>query len=75
MCTCIVLHNMIVQVEGDMMSDWIDEEVDNPTQIFQGFTHEFQEYLQRNSKMHSNKVHRQLHSDLVEHVWSNRDYE
>ena len=45
MGTCTVLHNMIVEDEGDMMSDWIDEEVDNPTQIFQGSTIEFQKYL------------------------------
>ena len=42
MHACIVLHNIIVEDEGDMMSDWIDEELDNPTQIFQGSTYEFQ---------------------------------
>ena len=45
MLTCIVLHNMIVEDEGAKMCDWIDEDVDNLTQIFQGSTHEFQEYL------------------------------
>ena len=58
-----------------MMINWIDEKVDNSTQIFQGFTHEFQEYLQRNSEIRSNEVHHQLRADLVEHIWSNRDYE
>ncbi|KAJ9556109.1 hypothetical protein OSB04_010723 [Centaurea solstitialis] len=75
MRTCIILHNMIVEDEGDMMINWIDEEVDNSTQIFQGSTHEFQEYLQRNSEICSNEVHHQLRADLVEHIWSNRDYE
>ncbi|KAJ9551823.1 hypothetical protein OSB04_015868 [Centaurea solstitialis] len=65
---------MIVEDEGDMIN-WIDEEVDNSRQIFQGSTHEFQEYFQRNSEIRSNEVHHQLCADLVEHIWSNRDYD
>ncbi|KAI3664965.1 hypothetical protein L6452_43580 [Arctium lappa] len=75
MHTCIILHNMIVEDEGDVLINWVDDETDNSTQAFQGSTHEFQEYLQRNSEMRSNEMHHQLRADLVEYIWLNRDYE
>ena len=34
---------MIVNDKGDMMIKWIHKVVDNLTQIFQGFVHEFRD--------------------------------
>ncbi|XP_031099845.1 uncharacterized protein LOC116004044 [Ipomoea triloba] len=45
MYTCIILHNMIVEDEGDNVSNWVNEEDVATTQASQGSTEEFQQYL------------------------------
>ncbi|KAI3673445.1 hypothetical protein L6452_39564 [Arctium lappa] len=44
---CIILHNMIVEDESDIVLNWTDDDLHDDTQIFQGSTNEFQQYLQR----------------------------
>lgn len=65
---------MIVEDEGDAVINWTDDEVDN-SQVFQGSTQEFQEYLRRSSEIRSNEVYHQLRADLVEHIWAHYDHD
>ncbi|XP_042385758.1 uncharacterized protein LOC121977233 [Zingiber officinale] len=74
MLTCIILDNMIVEDEGDAVRNWSDEDSNDPlTQINQGSTEEFREYIRKNCELRDNQVHHQLRVDLVEHIWTHYD--
>ncbi|XP_042386814.1 uncharacterized protein LOC121978550 [Zingiber officinale] len=68
MYTCIILHNMIIEDEGDAVSNWMGYEENHPTRVKQGFTPEFQEYLWRNCELCDSEIHHQLRVDLAEHI-------
>ncbi|XP_019182762.1 PREDICTED: uncharacterized protein LOC109177765 isoform X1 [Ipomoea nil] len=69
--TCIILHNMIVEDEGDAIANWVDDMGGALAPASQGSTQEFQEYLHRYSNLCDSQVHHQLRADLVEHIWAN----
>ncbi|KAL8519960.1 hypothetical protein ACS0TY_010771 [Phlomoides rotata] len=64
MYTCIILHIMIVEHEGDMTSDWLDDpnnhNVNNYPHIIQGSVEAFNQYLMRISELHDRDKHHQL---------------
>ncbi|XP_042441160.1 uncharacterized protein LOC122026452 [Zingiber officinale] len=70
MYTCIILHNMIIENEGDAVVNWSDDEGDSQSQIFQGSTQEFQAYIRRNYELRDNQLHHKLRADLVEYIWA-----
>ncbi|XP_042404757.1 putative nuclease HARBI1 [Zingiber officinale] len=70
MYTCIILHNMIIENEGDAVVNWSDDERDSQSQIFQCSTQEFQAYIRRNYELRDNQLHHQLRADLVEYIWA-----
>ncbi|KAL8542891.1 hypothetical protein ACS0TY_003684 [Phlomoides rotata] len=72
MYTCIILHNMIIEDEGDTTFNWSEEPDDNNTilEIFQGPVRGFTEYSKRRVALHDKEMHQQLRSDLIEHVWA-----
>lgn len=72
MYTCIILHNMIIEDEGDTAFNWSEEPDDNNTipEIFQGPVGGFNEYSKRRAALHDKQMHQQLRSDLIEHVWA-----
>ncbi|KAL4567394.1 hypothetical protein LXL04_022977 [Taraxacum kok-saghyz] len=47
MCTCIILHNMIVEDEGNVISNWSDD-VDPPIRVHRGPAQEVQYQIKRN---------------------------
>ncbi|XP_042408037.1 uncharacterized protein LOC121997600 [Zingiber officinale] len=69
MLACIILHNMIVEDEGDHVTNWYNEEGDEPAQPIHGSNRVFQDYLRTNSELRDTQVHHQLRVDLVEHIW------
>ncbi|XP_074556855.1 protein ANTAGONIST OF LIKE HETEROCHROMATIN PROTEIN 1-like [Curcuma longa] len=69
MLACIILHNMIVEDEGAHVTNWYDDEGDEPAQPIHGSNRGFQDYLQTNSELRDTQVHHQLRADLVEHIW------
>lgn len=77
MNSCIILHNMIIEDEGDMSSDWMDEVNINESSnnkdphIIQGSVGEFNDYLMRGFQ--DKEKHHQLRANLVEHVWSDNN--
>ncbi|XP_042460875.1 uncharacterized protein LOC122044545 [Zingiber officinale] len=55
--TCIILHNMIIENDGDAVIYWSDDKGDPQSQIFQGSTQEFQAYIRRNYELRDNQLH------------------
>ncbi|XP_042415324.1 uncharacterized protein LOC122004511 [Zingiber officinale] len=68
MLACIILHNMIVEDEGGHVTNWYNEEGDEPAQPIHGSNRGFQDYLRTNSELRDTQVHHQLRADLVEHI-------
>ncbi|KAL4571579.1 hypothetical protein LXL04_018342 [Taraxacum kok-saghyz] len=64
MYTCIILHNMIVEDEGNDISNWLDD-VDPPIHVHRGPAQE----IERNSELRDSAVHHALRHDLMEHIW------
>ncbi|XP_051208182.1 uncharacterized protein [Lolium perenne] len=72
---CVILHNMIVEDEGEMINIPLDLN-DNPGTSFAlppevncGPNICFADVLQRNSAIRARPTHKQLKEDLVEHIW------
>lgn len=70
MYTCIILHNMIVEDEGDAITDWSDDEGEEPEPANHGPTVDFEEHLARFRNIRNNEAHHALRNDLMEHIWS-----
>ncbi|XP_075473436.1 protein ANTAGONIST OF LIKE HETEROCHROMATIN PROTEIN 1-like [Primulina tabacum] len=70
MLTCIILHNMIVEDDGCNVTNWSNDEGDEPAQPVQGSNRGFHDYLRRNSELCDSQLHHQLRADLVEHIWT-----
>ncbi|XP_042465657.1 uncharacterized protein LOC122048118 [Zingiber officinale] len=70
MYTYIILHNMIIENEGDAVVNWSDDEGASQSQIFEGSTQEFQAYIRRNYELRDNQLHHQLRADVVEYIWA-----
>ena len=68
MYKCIILHNMIVEDEGNAISNWSDD-VDPPIRVHRGPAQEVQYQIERNSELRDSAVHHALRHDLMEHIW------
>ncbi|KAI3736104.1 hypothetical protein L6452_15637 [Arctium lappa] len=66
---CIIMHNMIVENEGNAISVWSDDDGDPPTRVRNGSVEAFNRYIQRSAEVRDKLIHNQLRSDLVEHIW------
>ncbi|XP_050275352.1 uncharacterized protein LOC126717583 [Quercus robur] len=73
MKACVILHNMIVEDERDVNEaveldyEQID---DNPTiQMSRENTNTFTEFIETHQCIRDRKIHSQLQTDLVEHLW------
>jgi hypothetical protein len=75
MLACIILHNMIIEDEKDIEDNSFDlnEEATTstvqPSTITQGHDPVMEEVLQRNTEIRDREAHRQLQSDLIDHIW------
>ncbi|KAM0879000.1 hypothetical protein ACQ4PT_034517 [Festuca glaucescens] len=67
---CVIMHNMIVEVERDDLlfdNDWEGQgELVDP----QGGPASFQDILHVHHEIRDQTVHNQLQADLVEHMWA-----
>ena len=75
MLACIILHNIIIEDEKDIEDDSFDlnEEATTstvqPSTITQGHDPAMEEVLQRDTEIRDREAHRQLQSDLIDHIW------
>ena len=71
MYACIILHNMIVQDEGEFVSEWTDEVEVNLQPPIPGPSEAFAERMERYKYLRSRDTHLRLRNDLVQHLWAN----
>jgi hypothetical protein len=75
MLACIILHNMVIEDEKDLEEIPIDlnETASTSTvqeaSISQGPNPLMEQVIERNAAIRDRNTHKQLQSDLVEHVW------
>ena len=68
--TCIILHNTIVEDEGETITNWVDDVQEATVPITQGCDESFQAYMQQNVELRDREMHHHLRADLVEHIWN-----
>jgi hypothetical protein len=76
MTACVILHNMIVEDEGEMAEEPIDlnavpgESIVLPPEV-QNSTNSNPclDVRRRNFAIRSHSAHNQLKNDLIEHIW------
>jgi hypothetical protein len=75
MIACIIMHNMIIEDERDIEQVPLDLNEEGSTFIVEEatITHgenlELEDVLNRNTALHDRQAHKQLQSDLIEHIW------
>ena len=77
MKACVILHNMIVEDEGEMAKESIDlnaipgESIVLPPEVQKATNSNpcFNDVRRRNSAIRAHSVHTQLKDDLIEHIW------
>ena len=71
MHACIILHNMIVEDEGRVVTNWSREEHEPETSTYNGGAPaEFANYLERFRSLRSKDTHIALCNDQMEHLWN-----
>ncbi|XP_076912831.1 uncharacterized protein LOC143571231 [Bidens hawaiensis] len=72
MHACVILHNMIIEVEGHAVINWESNENDpEPIIYHQRAPPQFQKRKQRLHSLGYQKAHQAIRNDLVEHIWAN----
>ncbi|XP_042957031.1 uncharacterized protein LOC122292620 [Carya illinoinensis] len=73
MMACIILHNMIIENERadnreeEFEYEQLPETTHDP--VSTGPTPEFSEFIQRHHALRDRRIHSQLQTDLVKHLW------
>ncbi|XP_057803586.1 uncharacterized protein LOC131018914 [Salvia miltiorrhiza] len=74
--TCIILHNMIIEDEGEHAMKWEEEVSDEASSSLAaahprtGAPSEFRAFVARQASMRDAEMHARLTLDLKEHIWS-----
>ncbi|XP_058198445.1 uncharacterized protein LOC131313964 [Rhododendron vialii] len=70
MKTCIILHNMIIEDEGESCTDFTyTSERNQPVAISRERDDNFESFLSRHVGIRNKDAHHTLRNDLVEHLW------
>jgi hypothetical protein len=70
--SCIIMHNMIVEDEGEVNEDeQFDDEEEN-VQSSHHHTPDLLEFIKTRKEIRDNEIHHQLQDDLVEHLWQHK---
>ena len=69
MKACVIMHNMIIEDEGEVDPDErFDYGGENVTPSHEHTT-DHDDFIQMHKNIRDNKTHHQLQEDLVEHLW------
>jgi hypothetical protein len=71
MKACIIMHNMIIEDEGDVnLEEHFDDEEEN-VRVSHHHTSDLLEFIKTRKEIRDNKIQYQL-EDLVEHLWQHK---
>ncbi|XP_047961970.1 protein ALP1-like [Salvia hispanica] len=77
MYACIIMHNMIVEDEGDNATDWSDDPLVSASSsytvtdpIVQGVPPDVRNVMARSAAMRQEDQHTRLQADLIEEIWN-----
>ena len=70
MKACIIMHNMVIEGEGDIGNNDFDGSDANPSvRVSHAYTLELEDFMQTHYQIRDSITHSQLQSDLIEHLW------
>ena len=70
MKVCIIMHNMVIEDEGDIGNTEFDgSDANPPVEVSHAYTPELEDFMQTHYQIRDNVSHSQLQSDLIEHLW------
>jgi hypothetical protein len=70
--SCIIMHNMIVEDEGEVNADERFDEEEENVQSSHHHTPDLLEFIKTRKEIRDNKIHHQQQNDLVEHLWQHK---
>ncbi|XP_052203949.1 uncharacterized protein LOC127809225 [Diospyros lotus] len=70
MKACIIMHNMVIEDEGDIGNNDFDRSNANPpVEVSHAYTPELEDFMQTHYQIRDSVTHSQLQSDLIKHLW------
>ena len=74
MKACIIMHNMVIEDEGDIgNNDFDGSDTNPPIEVLHAYTPELEDFMQTHCQIRNSATHSQLQSDLIEHLWERHD--
>ena len=74
MKACIIMHNMVIEDEGDIgNNDFDGSDANTPLEVSHVYTQELEDFMQIHYQIRDSVTHSQLQSDLIEHLWERHD--
>ena len=72
MTACIIMHNMIIEDEGERARDTNFENIGVQADRSTGILADRHAFVRAHHKLHDSRTHHQLQADLIEHNWQLR---
>lgn len=72
MKACVIMHNMIIEDEGDVDAEERFDSPEDNVQPSHTHTPDVMEFIENHKKIRDNEIHHQLQEDLVEHLWQHK---
>ena len=74
MKACIIMHNMVIEDEGDIGNiDFDGSDANPPLEVSNAYTPELEDFMQIHYQIRDSATHYQLQLDLIEHLWERHD--
>lgn len=72
MKACVIMHNMIIEDEGDVDAEEHFDSEDEHVRASHNYTVDLMEFIETRKKIRDKEVHHQLREDLIEHLWQHK---
>ena len=70
MKACIIMHNMVIEDEGDIgNNDFYGSDANPLVEVLHAYTLELEDSMQTHCHIRDSVTHSQLQSDLIEQLW------